>query len=1085
MVAIGVITVATGLSLTQLKTRNPTQQFDALVERLNVTTKAAGIAPWEFDIKSDGFSWHGPRPTCFGMDDVPLKDYFRQLQTIVIPEDKGIPVKASTEAIAANAESYRYIFRVLGVDGDIHHMQNYARIMRDRHGRVRYIVGVTWDVTREVLATELLQSRAEENRRLAERLNMSTESAGICSWELDIATRRYLWIENPLKSLTHVASGSLELSALEAHLLEEDREQFSQVVKTALLNKTDRINMRYRAKGADGVSVVHVQNFGRLIFDAEGRPRRVLGVSSDISAEVVAAAALDAAQRRFERAINGTQDGLWELEVATDTNWCSPRLASLLGYAPAELVSSNFLRSLMHPEDSHQLRQAVRRHYKENAPFDLEVRLKTRSGDYRWYRARASAERNPQGQALRLSGSLQDVTEARAAREELLRASAAAQAASQAKSDFLANVSHEIRTPMNGIIGMTGLLIDTPLDRTQRDYAETIRSSADSLLQVINDILDFSKIEAGKLELEDIELDLRANVEDVGSMMAFQAAAKGLELIVNVHPEMSERVRGDPQRLRQCLINLVGNAIKFTGRGEIVIEVRPDPSDASFMNFEVRDTGMGIPQNTLQTLFQPFTQADSSTTRHFGGTGLGLSIVRRLVELMGGTVGVTSAVGIGSKFFFSLPLQRVEAGEAKTPGPRKSGGRILVVDDNATNQRVLSSQLLHAGYEVTTVGSGAAALEHLQAALESRRPVDMVVTDFQMPDMDGVMLGERVVNQSKFAMTRLVMLTSLDRHGDTPRLAKLGFSAYLTKPVRLNELLDAVARVMSGGPRQWQMDMQPMITRNILAQSAAEQRFAGRVLLVEDNFVNQKVAVKFLERLGCTVEVVDNGADGVAACQARRFDIVLMDVQMPIMDGIAATRKIREWETTEHVPIIALTANAMSGDRERCEAAGMDGYLTKPIEVDRLREVLTKFGLATPGDIEVAENESRPPPATFGAPVDLRAFLAITGNDAVFAQELIATFIASGKQQLVEISAAIADCNRSALTKAAHRLKGACANIHAHNLKSIAERIELDAHRADMRALAENRTSLEREFEQVAAFLSDPQIVHPPAQAAS
>src|ERR1700690_257062 len=319
---------------------------------------------------------------------------------------------------------------------------------------------------------------------------------------------------------------------------------------------------------------------------------------------------------------------------------------------------------------------------------------------------------------------------------------------------------------MNGIIGMTGLLLDTQLDRTQRGYAETIRSSADSLLTVINDILDFSKIEAGKLELESIELDLRANVEDVGSAMAFQAATKGLELIVNVEPQITGRVLGDPQRLRQCLVNLVSNAIKFTKDGEIVIEVRDRSSGGNPLTyFEVRDTGMGITEKTLDMLFEPFVQADSSTTRHFGGTGLGLSIVRKLVELMGGEIGVSSEVGVGSKFFFTLPLRPAPDISPERRIRSEAGGRILIVDDNVTNQRVLSAQLVHAGYSVTTVGSGSAAMDELQSAIASDNPFDMVITDFQMPDMDGAMLGQCIINMPELANTRLVMLTSLDRHG--------------------------------------------------------------------------------------------------------------------------------------------------------------------------------------------------------------------------------------------------------------------------------------------------------------------------------
>jgi CheY-like chemotaxis protein len=392
--------------------------------------------------------------------------------------------------------------------------------------------------------------------------------------------------------------------------------------------------------------------------------------------------------------------------------------------------------------------------------------------------------------------------------------------------------------------------------------------------------------------------------------------------------------------------------------------------------------------------------------------------------------------------------------------------------------------LTNAGYRVSSAGGALAGLQQLESATAEHDPFDMVITDYQMPDMDGAMLGKQIVDTPALASTRLVMLTSLDRHGDTPRLAALGFAAYLTKPVRVKDLLQAVSKVMSGEPRQWQMDTQPMITRSTLAQSAAQQRFTGHVLLVEDNPVNLKVAARFLERLGCTVEVAGNGAEGVAAAAARRFDIILMDLQMPIMDGITATRKIRELAGLRQAPIIALTANAMSGDRERCEAAGMDDYLTKPIEVERLRSILSKFGLALP--------ESPPNPAdsrtdssgSLRSPLDLRALNDLVGGDDAFARELAAAFIDSGDALLAQIRLAAAGGNREDLERAAHKLKGASANMQAHNLQALAHRLETDS-RSATAALEPTIARLRQEFERARQFLSDPAVIPPAAKAAS
>jgi PAS domain S-box-containing protein len=1042
------------------------QQADhvrTLLDRLSVATQAAGVSPWEFDLRERRFIWVENRNKAFGCDDLTACDASELLPKLMHPDDYAKMQRDLDVAIRSGADNFSHRFRLVRPDGIVRHMQTYARITREADGTPYRLLGATSDVTNEVQTNEMLVRQAAQERALLDRLSIATKTAGISAWEIDLDRGVFLWAENAPKLFeNHIDAGELSLQTFAQRIHPQDRDLFNEVLRAAFKEKRDHLSYRYRLYSRGG-ELVHLQVHARLLPGEDGRMARLLGVSWDVTREIEAA-------KRFERAVKGTQDGLWEME-ADGTTWSSPRVAELLGYELDELPSGeNFLRSLLHPEDAAVVASAQQAHFERGTPYDIEIRLRTRSNEYRWYRARASAERDEAGEPLRLSGSIQDVTEARAAREALLRATQAAEAANRTKSEFLANVSHEIRTPMNGIIGMTGLLLDTALERTQRDYAETIRSSADSLLTVINDILDFSKIEAGKLDIESIDLDLRDAVEDVGTMMALQASAKHLELIVHVHPDVPARVASDPQRLRQCLINLVGNAIKFTRAGEIVIEVRNlgAQGDRTLTQFEVRDTGIGIAPHTLKTLFEPFVQADSSTTRHFGGTGLGLSIVRRLVGMMGGEVGARSELEQGSSFWFTLPLELRSAPPSQdTPDLRRLGRRLLVVDDNETNRRVLAGQLMHAGYEVSLASSGLEALVLLHQSLADEHPFEAVLIDNRMDDMDGATLGERINADPRTARSRIVMLTSVDASGDVRRFAALGFAAYLTKPVRTAELLECLDRVLSCDAKQWHLQSQPLVTRGRLSARDTARRRRGRVLLVEDNPVNQKVAVRLLERMGCTVRVADNGAEGVKAFSEGSFEIVLMDLQMPVMDGLTATRRIRELETGRRTPIVALTANAMAGQLERCLEAGMTAFLTKPIDVARLRETLERFDSLAPQETR----EEHGPHSPAAVPIDAARLHELTDGDSEFAYELAATFIASGEQVLAEIDAAIALFDRAALSRAAHKLKGASANIHAEALCALALSIEAQAAQLDRPRLQELIAELRREFERAAEFL--------------
>jgi len=1004
----------------------------------------------------------------------------------------GLPIK-TLESELIRKDGTRGIYE-LSVD-----------LIRNAKGKPIGFRGVSRDITERKQMENELRASEERYRNIIETIQDAY---------IEIDLKGYWTFVNHV-ACEHVQYSREELVGIHYSKMQPDEAQskrlfkiFSDIYRTG--NPVKSIEMQgVRKDGTIGYYEFSVS----LMKDTQGNPVGFRCTSRDITERKKMENALRHSEERYRTIIESIEDGYIEVDLHGKWTFFNDIVWKRSGYTREELLTADF-HTLHTPASAKRSVKAFIKVYQTGEPIKaLEIESVRKDGSVGYYELSVSLMKNDQGTPIGFRCISRDMNERKKAEELLIQTNrelqeataranemaARAEAASVAKSEFLANMSHEIRTPMNGVIGMVGLLLDTRLNEEQRRYAEIVKASGELLLELINNILDFSKIEAKKLDLETLDFDLLTLLDDFATTLAVPAHEKGLEILCSADLDVPTLLRGDPGRLRQILTNLAGNAVKFTHAGEVVVHVSlPEGQeilDHALLRFSVRDTGIGIPKDKIGLLFSKFSQVDTSTTRQYGGTGLGLAISKQLSELMGGRIGVISNEGKGSEFWFTarFDLQKnIRPKEQVLPADLQNV-RVLVVDDNATNREILTTRLASWGMRPAEAQDGPRAVQAFYRAHDDRDPFTLALLDMQMPGIDGEMLGRIVKSDKRLSDTRLVLLTSLGRRGDVRRIQEAGFAAYVTKPIRYQELKSILSMALTRQSDELSL-LQPILTRHTVQEIPKVTAARNvRLLLAEDNITNQQVALGMLKKLGLRVDAVANGLEAVKALESIPYDLILMDVQMPEMDGFEATRTIRNWQMepeadagdhvsalrkrASHIPIVAMTAYAMEGDRDKCLAVGMNDYVSKPLSPTALVEALNKWLPKDAASTEGATGPSdHPTPASYddaeaenaGPPVfDREDMINRLMGDEKLGQAVTARFLEDLPRQVGELKTYLEKGEAESVQRQVHSIKGASANIGGKALYVVAFEMEKAASAGDLETVKNRLADMEKQVDQL------------------